>query len=97
MSDTPWTPGPWDFDAEDLTVYAQEPGPTFIVEPVDGWLDYDMVQAQANARLIAAAPEMAELLMRIEAAADPLLGVALSALPLPDDVKPILARIRGEA
>ena len=67
MTDTAWTPGPWPYkptgDGKRITIGAG------LVEGPNGYEvaevysdDCNMVEAAANARLIAAAPEMAELL-----------------------------------
>jgi len=62
MSDTPWTPGPWT-----LAVVTEDDASWFEVRgAVDcgGWMTViaDMVEHTADARLIAAAPDMAEAL-----------------------------------
>lgn len=91
----PWTPGPWDYDAGDFTIYAQEET-HMLFEPVE----YGSV-TEADARLIAAAPEMAELLNRcVDAlalehmAADDYMALNVD---IAEDARSLLSRIRGEA
>ena len=59
MSDTPWTPGPWWADLETGEIVRQENVLCLIAEGVSQVED---------ARLIAAAPDMAEALEEISAA-----------------------------
>lgn len=69
-SKTPWTPGPWtvtDNSWETSTVYSHDGNGVIAVCPIDGGVDewtQDHLEAvkEANARLIACAPEMAEAL-----------------------------------
>lgn len=57
---TSFTPGPWRFNADERTVEAGAELTKSIICGVHGWdVDY-----RANARLIAAAPRMADLLLR---------------------------------
>lgn len=80
MNDAPWTPGPWGVEPES----------------VGDWNGYAVTHTggrvqspnEATARLIAAAPEMAALLIEIEERGH---------LPtfFMDDLAPLLARIRG--
>ena len=58
MSDTPWTPGPWGIDL-DFCVYSGSPEAGHRRDVADVCGGKDM---PANARLIAAAPDMAEAL-----------------------------------
>lgn len=68
MSDTPWTPGPWT-----LAAVAEDGASWFEVRgdaDSGGWMTViaDMVDHVGDARLIAAAPDMAEALEMAEAA-----------------------------
>jgi len=69
MSKTPWTPGPWEVlplqDGRRAIYTDAEMG---FIGDVFGWEEDDPEQAEANARLIAAAPEMAEVLECLEPA-----------------------------
>jgi len=63
MSDTPWTPGPWVWQAEEECLV----GPHFVVMRQDNegrkvFADYPDGTTQANARLIAAAPDLYDAL-----------------------------------
>lgn len=97
MSKTPWTPGPW--------VVTDEPGYGRVegtqVAGSDGYIvalaigDVEELPHEANARLIAAAPEMAEVLasiVKMHAIVDR--GIAPIDL---DKARALLARIRGDA
>jgi hypothetical protein len=87
---TPWTPGPWN-DAKD---FGLTPETTRCVVLSTVWgriatVSYpDSGSDEANARLIAAAPEMVELLERH------LYGHSAE---LQDRTHALLARIKGEA
>ena len=111
MSDTPWTPGPWtdlgptDFRGR-LIVGESRPDPE--LEADDGMvhtavaeaLDAEGADVRANARLIAAAPEMADCLFYFVASAD---DEAVSDLAQAtytncvEQARAILSRLRGEA
>ena len=73
-----WTPGPWEVDHHE---------DTWFVPTIQGQT------TEANARLIAAAPEMAELLT--EWASSPSYRPIRDSFE--DDVKVLLARIKGES
>lgn len=65
MSDTPWTPGPW--EVSDIGDYADFDGRSIVVIGDDRRVcathaGGDDPEGTANARLIAAAPELAEAL-----------------------------------
>jgi hypothetical protein len=86
VTDTPWTPGPWAL--EHLSVRSFISAPTAndpLFATVEG------PNREPNARLIAAAPEMAELLTEYVE----LYGVQPGTLY--DKSKWLLSRIRGEA
>ena len=87
MTDTPWTPGPWHV--------AQDHGNSPFVRVVVGENHSFVTSKTPDARLIAAAPEMADLLAEavdwIEHARK------RSTLPMVlVDSRRLLARIRGE-
>lgn len=48
------TPGPWDYDMGDFTVFQPETGDQI----VEMWGDQPQEQIEANARLISAAPDL---------------------------------------
>lgn len=98
MSDTPWTPGPWTWGpARDLR---EDESPTAIGMRVDGdgYVIADVTrqppyeQELANARLIAAAPEMAELLDEMRVLLE-MEGESYTT----ERARALLSRIRGEA
>ena len=103
MTDTPWTPGPWetewdDFgDGEGLQKTIGAPSDPLIaivgfgIGSVERVEDFP-AEFAANARLIAAAPEMAELLdeLAVETWDHDMRD-------LTDKARAMLARIRGEA
>ena len=95
MPSEPWTPGPWDILVDTATseqeiVHVKQDDLSDFYDTVCDVGRADVTVDVANARLIAAAPEMAELL-------DALLGD----MPLGPDyiahVRALLSRIRGEA
>lgn len=110
------TPGPWKVD-EDGFVWGCCPGPAFMKEAhfliaeVRGWgyLQYraggERIQA-ANARLIAAAPELLECLKHIQGIVSESQGVAgwhqngqvasWDELGLREEIDAVLAKVRGE-
>lgn len=107
MSDTPWTPGPWEPQADN---FGDGDGWQMTVSPVERGPKLDMLailygdgnpatqdeipeREIADARLIAAAPEMAELLAE---ALDEAIWVANTAEGLHGRISTLLARIRGE-
>lgn len=85
MSDTPWTPGPWE-------VYEHESGALepFVCVHVRG---EPLPNTRANVRLQAAAPEMADILERWVAAFDSRKVFILSPV---DEARQILANILDE-
>jgi hypothetical protein len=83
---TPWTPGPWEISGQKTIRTKRHDG------RLDGWVARANWQnGVANARLIAAAPEMAEVLERMAA---PFAKWDDGALP---EALALLARIKGEA
>ena len=94
MSKTPWTPGPWEVlplqDGRRAIYTDAESG---FIGDVFGWEEDDPEQAEANACLIAAAPEMAELLEQTMIGIG--MGWDLDGYLL--QIKELLARIRGDA
>jgi hypothetical protein len=94
MSDTPWTPGPWLFTAFDAEILG---GDGTHVAHVRLGVDAPARHA-ANARLIAAAPEMEELLSEFIAGYKHDLdhGV-IRGTTFAHRVNDLLSRIRGEA
>lgn len=79
MAETPWTPGPWQTEYD-------------VLEGDWGWriktpgADHSDVDRKADARLIAAAPEMAELLTTIA-----------EGMTHPDSDAEWVSRTKGEA
>lgn len=71
---TKHTPGPWSIDQNDLALRGQfldintDYAGVLVASVVD--LDYDRPECEANARLIAAAPELLESLQEILDASD---------------------------
>lgn len=92
---TPWTPGPW-HDAKDFGLL---PETTRCVVLSTVWgriatMSYpDSGSDEANARLIAAAPEMAELLETITAVPGDMCSVAAAT----SKARALISRIRGES
>jgi hypothetical protein len=91
----PWTPGPWNLES------AVPPG-GWMIGNIELLIDVARARALADARLIAAAPEMAELLEAMVAQQYPPDGQEWDD-PRPDSMgfRPaaaaLLSRIRGEA
>ena len=83
MSETPWTPGPWEIEETGMEVWGTNTavGPALIVASY---------APEADARLIAAAPEMAKFLAMLER--EPF----ASAPTTRDEACALLARIRGD-
>ena len=84
-----FTPGPW--ESEDCTpgdskglCFAVKSKHTIVARTTDGW-----DEARANARLIASAPEMYELLVRISQ------GNGYDSLSLAMDARELLAKVEG--
>lgn len=109
MSKTPWTPGPWrvecgttliwgDCKTVDKDGYDRMGKPVAKVKHTAIWArERDVMQPQeqgANARLIAAAPEMADILDQLSCI-DRHDAIAFSHLVAQADA--ILSRIRNEA
>ncbi len=123
MSKTAWTPGPWKIDWFSFTAdasdvaYERSEGrtklkvgdPLWRVPRSIGPINIDSLDvSEADARLIAEAPAMAELLMRFDSAlncgcvpcrgdctSDKAKAIAFDAIR--DEAVAILARINGEA
>lgn len=100
MSVTPWTPGPW--FADDGSGYGELNG-WRIVLPDDGYVlavavgDVPELPVEANARLIADAPAMADQLAGIlDAYESNGLGGDFGDGVSTDAIRAILARIKGE-
>lgn len=113
MSETPWTPGPWEarasFRGIDTVIELPSSAPpincgrhyTRVVAKLDGG---DSSEWTANARLIASAPEMAELLEDARKAICVLRSILdtarLSGVDVADgllaDVDALLSRIKGD-
>ena len=116
MSKTAWTPGPWSIITAKGYPYAIQashvsPHAPGAIRDITRWAAISMpssAEGQANARLIAEAPAMAELLMRFDSAlncgcvpcrgdctSDKAKAIAFDAIR--DETVAILARINGEA
>lgn len=65
MTDTPWTPGPWAVRHDNGAVWVFSKGGDRYIAGVEESGDGFVTLTEPNARLIAAAPEMAELLASI--------------------------------
>lgn len=109
MSKTPWTPGPWEITSttNGMVNISSFKGDWFefaqVVVRMDG-ADEDRPDGVSNARLIAAAPEMAEVLAAlVRLMPRPVSNVADLAEgtdqehPEVTQARALLARIRGEA
>ena len=90
MTDTPWTPGPWE---RSHSQSAEIVAPGVSIAHVRLGVD-DPPKFEANARLIAAAPEMAELLAFYIEDEDVSIEEARAAHR---HGQRLLARIRGES
>jgi hypothetical protein len=103
MSGNPWTPGPWFAQPGFLTIYNMSDGTSGLTCAVASVLvdQPGIEQANANARLIAAAPEMAEALEecanRLKRAAIHLGSDEEFAEAAVAKYRALLARIRGDA
>lgn len=87
------TPGPWTIDGRDIC--ATDERKTIVCE-VTGGLQNPVMHA--DARLIAAAPEMLTMLHKVVATLQvaELGGKSLYAAPITNDARALLARISGE-
>jgi hypothetical protein len=83
----PWTPGPWNSD--DLSVFDDDGDP--ICDMAMSITEEDKGTQRANARLIAAAPEMATIIHELLAT-----HVAHHNHPAHVAARALLSRIRGE-
>ncbi len=90
----PWTPGPWQVDTELDEVWGKPTTVTLGVQvgSTSFWTTPELADLNpADARLIAAAPEMAELLERLNE------GSYSDRLQVLNEAEALLSRIRGEA
>lgn len=100
MSKTPWTPGPWEVlplqDGRRAIYTDAESG---FIGDVFGWEEDDPEQAEANARLIAASPTMAEVLADLRRLCSDTPAVERNPrfVEINQRVLQLLARIRGDA
>ena len=92
MTDTPWTPGPWKVGPYDPESGAYHLHPYLVQSRLEMTEAY--VPDSGNARLIAAAPEMAELLSSF---ADTPASEGPAAYGMGSRAEALLSRIRGEA
>lgn len=95
---TPWTPGPWRFKADRFngdhtstapgSIVSNDGGIDWYLATIESDLDGGDREVEANARLIAAAPHMFELLERV---------VLWAGLSNEDgiDASDLIARLRG--
>ena len=89
---TAHTPGPWNFGRTSLDVYAPETGKHIATAHLPlGWLSEERAIAEANARLIAAAPDLLAALEMIRNA-----NVAM-AEPIEDAMFAAIAKAQGGA
>ena len=92
----PWTPGPWrEGGAEEVygtEVFEDNTRELTIAAVADHGLGFEG-QAEANARLIAAAPEMAEFIEEVAASGHEIHWTS----DLTREARALMARIRGEA
>lgn len=95
MSDCKWTAGPWLMDTNDeSTSIKDEKGKFIVAGEYDGYMTpfdcrHNPEESVANARLISAAPIMAEFIMR-------LIDNSQLELGLREEAKAIIAKARGE-
>ena len=98
MNETPWTPGPWILQRPIGSSYGiLLPDGSGYIGEVYTWEENGAEEAQANARLIQHAPEMAEAL---EALAGAFMSHTQWSGEPPAEVvaaRALLARIRGDA
>lgn len=92
MSETPWTPGPWECQKLDgeygrTTIFAS------LVEAQGGRLWVGSAGSSSDARLIASAPEMAELLEKWVTCNDD--EDADGYMRCHDEARALLSRIKG--
>lgn len=92
--ETQWTPGPWKVHGDETqpVFYVHGSNAVCDIRKPDGRFYRSPRETEANARLIAAAPEMAELLERI--ALTPMQNAA-HALDYIADARALLAKIKG--
>jgi hypothetical protein len=100
MSDTPWTPGPWDQIGKEMVQREYVVWRSNYNDATDTRVIATGIESEADARLIAAAPEMAEILFYFVASADDEAVSDLAQATYENCVeqsRALLARIRGEA
>ena len=91
-----FTPGKWMVDGAGVSVFDErEEATLFIVDNVYSWVNRD-AEAEANARLIAAAPEMYELLSYFSTLEDVTNEEFYNFFAAVNDTRKLLARIGGE-
>ena len=104
MTDVPWTPGPWFAQPGFLTIYIMSEGTSGLTCAVASVLfeQPGLDQANANARLLAEAPAMAEALELLAGFAEAAATLdwnedrnVMWAAVMVDKTRAILARIKG--
>ena len=98
MSKPAWTPGPWVFGSDAQRLAIRATAEAYEIATVHRWVPPFDDSYEANARLIAEAPAMAEALADLVEVVDYIERTYGSRInpPTLDNARAILARINGE-